>query len=280
MSEDHDQTCDIMDSTDHNPLKIYIVDAKLDDCIAYELRSIVEASDSLFDKHGHPISLQLCAQVEDAEVVVTAVRMKQRLERHISWNLAVCLTSRRHRSERDLSCQKSKAIVTPDWLRDSIIQRQLLPCGDYIAIPQLHDTTVENCPNDDCDDINTDSINISTSIESSKMLCYNARLCCQRSTPLVCPNEHLVQQLAVLRLHRELEGFEINALSYERAIAVRILPFACRQQMRFRSLKVCLDYLPCYPSNYHQRILTKSTTVTFSKKSSTSRMLVKKWLPR
>lgn len=44
---------------------------------------------------------------------------------------------------------------------------------------------------------------------------------CARASPLVCPNQKLVTELEILRLSRELESKDINALAYARAIAVR-----------------------------------------------------------
>ena len=49
---------------------------------------------------------------------------------------------------------------------------------------------------------------------------YKARYACQRASPLICPNQALAAELGILRLHRHLEGKGINALAYERAIAV------------------------------------------------------------
>lgn len=57
--------------------------------------------------------------------------------------------------------QKTKAVVTPDWLRDSVKAGKCLPCEAYIAIEDLHEATVQNCPDcnlhpcacDDSDDV-------------------------------------------------------------------------------------------------------------------------------
>ena len=57
---------------------------------------------------------------------------------------------------------------------------------------------------------------------------YNARYSCQRASPLICPNQALAAELGILRLHRHLEGKAINALAYERAIAVGIDRFGYR----------------------------------------------------
>lgn len=42
--------------------------------------------------------------------------------------------------------QKTKAIVTPSWLRDSVAEGKPLPCDAYVAFPDLRDETVKNCP--------------------------------------------------------------------------------------------------------------------------------------
>lgn len=52
-------------------------------------------------------------------------------------------------------------MVTPDWLRDSVKEGKGLPCEAYIAIEDLHEATVQNCPDcnlhpcacDDSDDV-------------------------------------------------------------------------------------------------------------------------------
>lgn len=124
--------------------------------------------------------------------------------------------------------------MTPQWLRDSVEQKQALPCGDYVALGELHRTTVQNCPHGDLEeggckscssgDSSNAAGNISQTGGSSNAnpnLDYKDRFCCRRNSPLVCRNQKLVAQLSILRLHRELEGLDINALSYERAIAVR-----------------------------------------------------------
>lgn len=51
-------------------------------------------------------------------------------------------------------------------------------------------------------------------------LSATARFACQRESPLVCPNQELVEQLDVIRRTRELDVDWRSALSYARAIAV------------------------------------------------------------
>lgn len=59
-------------------IKIHVVQAKLSSSEIRELSSIVEDSGAT-----------ICASPSDAEVLVTNIRMKKRLERHIGWSLAV-----------------------------------------------------------------------------------------------------------------------------------------------------------------------------------------------
>lgn len=48
----------------------------------------------------------------------------------------------------------------------------------------------------------------------------SAKLACQRESPLVCPNQKLVEQIDVIKRARELDMDWRSALSYARAIAV------------------------------------------------------------
>ena len=52
---------------------------------------------------------------------------------------------------------------------------------------------------------------------------WTAKYACQRASPLVCVNQGLVNELATIGRSRELEGEEINALAYQRAVAVCVL---------------------------------------------------------
>ncbi len=58
-------------------------------------------------------------------------------------------------------------------------------------------------------------------VKSTKDINYRQPYSCLRSSPLECLNQKLVKELAIIRRSRELEGQEINALAYERAIGVR-----------------------------------------------------------
>ncbi|KAJ4483506.1 DNA polymerase mu [Lentinula aciculospora] len=204
-------------------LNVFILDAKMKPETIEELSSLIDNFHH-FDKHpflkekegSTQRQLRICSSVKDADVVVTVVQMRKRLERHVDWSIA-----------------RRKAIVTPSWLRDSVTSRQLLPCGKYAALGELYEQTVRNCPDADCSqkfpDAGSDSEFLQEVSESSdpkhpikkdSKIRYNHRYACMRHSPLLCPNQGLVERLAILRRHRELEGLDMQALSYERAISV------------------------------------------------------------
>ncbi|KAF8178646.1 hypothetical protein K438DRAFT_1726271 [Mycena galopus ATCC 62051] len=181
-------------------VKLYLVQAKL---TAQEISQLF----SLAEMHN----LRLCPSSEDADIIITNVRMRKRLERHIDWDLA-----------------KEKAIVTPEWLRDSVQQRAILPCGDYAAVRELKETTIKSCPDSDDDDTDPgggDSfagflVSTSENFAEPARAHYTSRYACLRPCPMVCPNQGLVKQLGIIRRSRELEGKDTSALSYERSISV------------------------------------------------------------
>jgi hypothetical protein len=73
---------------DH-PLRVHILPVKLQSGVLEGLINLVEKSSS-GGVGGQ--ELQLTADVEQADVIVTTVHMRPRLERHIDWELAVCLS--------------------------------------------------------------------------------------------------------------------------------------------------------------------------------------------
>lgn len=229
-------------------VKIYIVQAKFDSSTLSELFLLAE-------KHAG----RLCRDAEDADVIVTAISMRRRFERHIPWELA-----------------KAKAVVNPQWLRDSAKAGKPLPCGDYAALQDLRVETAEHCPDCNlsscaCSDssaapdsslatglqtppsssssvaprgspITAKALSTSrgtrktpnTQIDFTSNLLppdppfptdiakldYASRYACQRPSPLVCPNQSLAKELDIMRRSRALEGEERSALSYARAISV------------------------------------------------------------
>jgi DNA polymerase IV len=123
--------------------------------------------------------------------------------------------------------QGSKAIVTPQWLLDSSQQGRLLPCGEYAALGEIRDETVEHCP----DGYHDDGAPCSSPSRSPRMveartpppdthnLSYKAKLACCRASPLVCPNQGLLAELDIIRRSRWMDGEDVSALSYARSIA-------------------------------------------------------------
>ncbi|KAI0343503.1 Nucleotidyltransferase [Trametopsis cervina] len=229
-------------------INLYIVQAKLNGPDIAELFTLAE-------RHCG----RLCGDIEDANVVLTAVTMRRRFERHVSWELA-----------------KTKAIVTPSWLKDSVVEGRPLPCGGYVAFPDLLDETVRNCPACEqrpciCEDTADEkgpagspvgeypspptspssSIIIERVISSppsstntkigltpprihvpqhllpppvsiptrTELLSWSSLYTCQRASPLLCPNQALAVELDIIKRSRALEGEERSVLSYARAIA-------------------------------------------------------------
>ncbi|KAI0800345.1 Nucleotidyltransferase [Fomes fomentarius] len=219
-------------------VKIYLVQAKLDVATVAKLYGLAE---------GH--SQGVCKNAEDADVIVTTVAMRRRLERHVPWEIA-----------------QSKAVVTPEWLQDSIAHGGPLPCEDYVAVQDLHTTTAQHCPDCNykpcaCSDASvtpfatprispaqlplpggpssprkpsstqrdtkawdTKPSNLLPAnppiLTSLEKLDYTSRYACQRPSPLVCPNQALVRELDIIRQSRMLECEERSALSYQRALTV------------------------------------------------------------
>ncbi|KAJ3877929.1 DNA polymerase mu [Lentinula edodes] len=212
---------DLSSEVQNSSLNIYLLDAKLKPDAVEEISALV---DKFHNVDGNSSSkeeytereLQLCPNVEDADVIITVVHMRKRLERHVDWNIA-----------------RRKAIVTPQWLRDSVESGQLLPCGRYAALGDLYEETVKNCP--DASDgshcqafpedgtahrIESELTERKYHSEKDTQIRYHHRYACMRHSPLICPNQGLVEKLAILRRHREIEGFDMQSLSYERVISV------------------------------------------------------------
>ncbi|KAJ7072686.1 DNA polymerase mu [Mycena amicta] len=183
---------------DSSVIRLYIIQAKLDPRTIAELYALV---------NQNAAQISLCQSPDEAQVIVTSIRMRQRLERHLDWNVA-----------------KGKAIVTPDWLRHSINKGTWLPCGDYAAVRELTQATVENCPESDDNDDDASKAFLAQSPApvdpNLEQPHYTSRYACLRPCPMECPNQNLAEQLAVIRRSRELEGDDTSALSYERTISV------------------------------------------------------------
>jgi DNA polymerase IV len=130
--------------------------------------------------------------------------------------------------------QREKAIVTPQWLIDSVRHDRAMPYGEYAALNDLHDKTTRNFPDTDASESVPSSPPPSSSssryppsptapavvVTDKSKLSYKARHSCARASPLICPNQELAEQFDVVRRSRVLEGEDISALTYARAVAV------------------------------------------------------------
>jgi hypothetical protein len=116
--------------------------------------------------------------------------------------------------------------VTPQWLIDSVEHGKPLPCGDYVALKELQNAAVENGPEAENPGLGSSKLSLTalgspgSHAGNSISLSHTSKFACSRASPLLCPNQALVTELDVLRRSRELEGEDIRALSYARAVAV------------------------------------------------------------
>ncbi|KAI0321488.1 Nucleotidyltransferase [Amylostereum chailletii] len=205
-------------STSHPPIlhhhTIFVLPPKLDQATIHELHQLVDRSGA-----------RLVSRAEDADTILTAIGMRKRLERHLDWDVA-----------------KSKAVLKPSWLRDSVAQGRALPCRDYVALRDLATSTGAHCPthsdsgaspsasstrghgpapprNHNAPEPPKDLLPPEVPY-SAQETSPTARFSCERATPLVCVNQALCEYLDIIRRGREVEGEERSALSYRRAIAV------------------------------------------------------------
>lgn len=65
-------------------IKVFIVSAKLS---PQQVSSFVDQ----VEQNKSTLNISLCSNVKDADVIVTAVRMKRRFLRHVNWETAVRL---------------------------------------------------------------------------------------------------------------------------------------------------------------------------------------------
>ncbi|KAF9529665.1 DNA polymerase mu [Crepidotus variabilis] len=200
---------------ENRPLKVYVVQTKIEEKDLQALFNTIESTQSNNEAPALAFQLVLASEYEDADIIITSIRMKKRLERHVSWDIA-----------------QQKAIVTPDWLYKSIEDGHLAPCGSFAALRELQDQTAENCPDDDCSDSQGSDYTLVDSRDPKATKAavkpttpkvydqWSAKYACQRASPLVCVNQELAAAFAVLSKARELEGMFANALSYERTAGI------------------------------------------------------------
>jgi DNA polymerase mu len=197
---------------DSRTLKIYIVQAKVDEKELQQLFRLIDDSQANHRTNERLTRFELTINIAEADVIITNLRMKKRFERHIPWNIA-----------------RKKSIVTPAWLRQSINDGRPAGCGPYAAFQELHDT---HCTTNDVQESKQEGssrlpyISLSPPHVGAKLTPrrvfenWNAKYACQRASPMVCLNQVLATELNVLARSRELEGLSMNALSYEKSVAV------------------------------------------------------------
>ncbi|KAF9777864.1 hypothetical protein BJ322DRAFT_514143 [Thelephora terrestris] len=167
-------------------LAVYIVAAKLESNRIKELSNLVEES----------TEYSLAKNAGEADVIVTGTGVRERLERSVP-----------------VAIIDQKPILKPEWLEKSIKEGKRQPYHQYQALYLSQDEAANGVelPDDHYDRT------IVTSAQAA--LSPSAKYACQRQSPLVCPNQDLVEQLAVLKRARELDLNWESALSYARAIA-------------------------------------------------------------
>lgn len=113
-----------------------------------------------------------------------------------------------------MELQKSKTLLCPAWLIQSVIAHKALPYDDFYAICPLKKCTKEYCPEHNLKMQDKDQP------PPPKNLSYMSKFAVQRASPLICPNQQFLCLLAVVREARTLDGNERSAMSYARAIGV------------------------------------------------------------
>jgi hypothetical protein len=225
-------------------IKVHILKTKMSHDEFVSLESLAKSRALAVSPPGKGlVVIKLCNRPQDAEVIITNTHMSKRLERSVNKQVAVSII-RVHIVARIAKAtvgflKKHRAVVTPEWLAKSFDLGTPQPCEDYAALQEMRESTRENCPDQSqcqsqsqetdeefiqgssTQSHSDESIGAWESIQLPETinLHYSARYCCQRLSPLVCPNQELVEQLAVVMRSREIEGETINMLSYERAIA-------------------------------------------------------------
>ncbi|KAG8721173.1 hypothetical protein FRC08_015286 [Ceratobasidium sp. 394] len=128
--------------------------------------------------------------------------MRRRLERHISWDVA-----------------GTKHIVSPQWLRASVAQDKLLPFSQFETIKAERRVSGASTSNAAVFSTYAPVAGPARSKTTTPKEDYAHPLATHRRSPLVCPNQTLCEELAIIMKSRFLEGEVNNELSYSRAIA-------------------------------------------------------------
>lgn len=152
----------------------------------------------------------MVAHPDLADIVITEISTRARLERHITWEVAL-----------------GRVVVDSRWLKKSAAANKLLPFDQFIAVPGLvaipptpRTPKQEHKPAIPASGSRFSPIELSDTDDSEEFDAASIpRYCVQRRTPLICRNQELVRQFAVIKQARWLDENEVSALSYARTIA-------------------------------------------------------------
>ncbi|KAF8342714.1 uncharacterized protein EI90DRAFT_2903568 [Cantharellus anzutake] len=184
-------------------LNIHIINAKFDSGEIDELHSLAER-----------LGANNQGSIEAADVIVTRIRVAKRLERHINLDLA-----------------SRKIVVDPNWLRACAQTNDCAPFQPYSSMsfpalsgsPQLQ-RAFGAAPNHELEYAGETSFETTLSEATPAVpdpsISYKARLSTHRLSPLICPNQALALEFAVIMKWRALEGDARSELSYSRSIGV------------------------------------------------------------
>jgi len=118
----------------------------------------------------------------------------------------------------------NRVVVEPGWLEKSAKANEMLPFDQYLAIPSLKHQAALPTAKVEPTPASLPSGSRGSPIELSDTedpyVTNMPKYCVERKTPLICPNQELVAQLAVIRNARWLDKNETSTLAYARAIAV------------------------------------------------------------
>ncbi|CAG7854798.1 SubName: Full=Related to DNA polymerase Tdt-N {ECO:0000313/EMBL:CCA68683.1} [Serendipita indica DSM 11827] len=184
--------------------------------VKFKPQEIGELTD-VCEEHGGRME----ANADAADIVLTKIGTRARLERHIAWEAAVsCLSTITGQHSADIPGKQMRVVVGPEYLTDCIQQNKLLDCTPYVAVDGLvPPASVPKPSRSPKKGLGTKNSPIELSDSESFDAAALPRYCCQRQTPLVCKNSELIAQLAMIRQNRWLEGDDMKALAHSRAIA-------------------------------------------------------------
>ncbi|KAG8893664.1 hypothetical protein FRC00_010197, partial [Tulasnella sp. 408] len=224
-----------------SPYTISIVQSKLTPDEVADL-------DALAERHGATTS----SDIDKADIIITAIGASKRLQRHLNVDEAIS-RGKQIVTPQWLSDSVTKKTVLPfeqyyalkarthgqgdgssiESIRQSLEkERPQTPSEgsqfegpstpsiadhDPVANRQLTPTAFKPQSQPQTPPLSNSQKSTSFGVRTKS---DNSRFACQRLSPLVCPNQALLQELGVIKWSRHLEGNSRSALSYSRAISI------------------------------------------------------------